>query len=123
MTKSDTQKKALLGALEKSLGIVTTACKSVGVSRNTHYRWMLEDDAYKRSVLELADVTLDFAESKLHEQILGNNIAAIIFYLKTKGKVRGYVERTEVRMETDKPDLSEYTTEQLMELVKDANQE
>ncbi len=30
------KKKAMLEALEKSLGIVTTACKHVGVSRRTY---------------------------------------------------------------------------------------
>lgn len=120
-TKSDIQKKAMLNALEKSMGVVATACKSVGLSRNSHYRWMHEDADYKREVDGLVDLALDFAESKLHEQILGNNIAAIIFFLKTKGKVRGYVERQEVRVEQDKPDLSGYSTDQLLDLINDAN--
>ena len=40
-------------------------------------------------------VALDMAESQLHKQILGGNTSATIFYLKTKGKNRGYVERHE----------------------------
>jgi transcriptional regulator of acetoin/glycerol metabolism len=32
-----TLKKAMIEALEQSLGVVTTACKIVGISRNTHY--------------------------------------------------------------------------------------
>ena len=35
-----TLKKAMLEALEKSLGIVTTAAKSVGITRKTHYDWL-----------------------------------------------------------------------------------
>ena len=35
------------------------------------------------------------AESQLHKQILKGNTSATIFYLKTKGKNRGYVERHE----------------------------
>ena len=86
----------MIEALEKSLGIVTTACKSVGISRQTHYQWMKEDEAYRQEVEGISDIALDFAESKLHKQIENNDTTATIFYLKTKGKKRGYVERTEV---------------------------
>ena len=44
MNKTEQHKKAMLDALEKSLGVVTTACKSVGVGRTTFYLWMNEDD-------------------------------------------------------------------------------
>ena len=36
------------------------------------------------------------AESQLHKQILDNSVPATIFYLKTKGKKRGYIERQEI---------------------------
>ena len=117
-TKSDTQKKAMLRALESSLGVVTTACKSVGIARQTHYRWMMEDEEYAAMVKDVSNVTLDFAESKLHESIMDGNIAAIIFYLKTKGKIRGYVERQEVALGKVKPDLSGLSDEDIMDLLK-----
>jgi len=99
MTKSDISKKAMIDALEKSLGVVTSACRSVGISRQTHYRWLEEDEEYKQQVDELANVALDYAETKLHNQITKENPTAIIFYLKTKGKKRGYVERQEISHE------------------------
>ena len=97
MTKTDTTKKAMLVALERGLGVVTTACKSVGISRETHYKWLKTDEDYKTKVEELANVALDFAETQLHQQIRGGNPTATIFYLKTKGKSRGYVERQEIQ--------------------------
>lgn len=103
----DAQKKAMIQALEKSLGIVTSACKVVGIARQTHYNWM-EDEEYKAAVEELGDVALDFAESKLHKLIDSGNPAATIFYLKTKGKERGYVERQEIAVAEKKP-LSWFT--------------
>lgn len=99
MTKNDTIKRAMIEALEKSLGIVTTACKSVDISRETHYRWLREDDAYKEAVEGIEDIAIDFAESKLHKQIEKGDTTATIFYLKTKGKKRGYIERQEVMNE------------------------
>jgi undecaprenyl pyrophosphate synthase len=88
-------KKALLQALEKSLGVVTTACKSVGISRVTFYDYCKNDPEFKAAVDELSDVALDFAESQLFQQIRAGNTASTIFYLKYKGKKRGYIERQE----------------------------
>jgi hypothetical protein len=96
----DVKKQAMLDALEKSLGIVTTASKSIGIERTTHYLWMRTDPDYAKKVEELSDMVLDFAESQLHKQIKEGNTTATIFYLKTKGKKRDYVERTEIKHET-----------------------
>jgi hypothetical protein len=90
------KKEALLAALEKSLGVVTTACKQLEIGRATYYRWLEEDKDFAKKAKELQDVALDFVESKLFEQIQGSSTAATIFYLKTKGKKRGYIERNEL---------------------------
>jgi hypothetical protein len=102
MDKTEQHKKAMLDALEKSLGVVTSAAKAVGVGRTTHYLWMQEDKEYKAAVDELSDVAIDFAESQLHKQIKEGNSTATIFFLKTKGKKRGYVERQEVDVSSGK---------------------
>lgn len=94
--KSQHIKKALLEALEKSLGVITTACKAVGVNRSTYYDYYNNDEEFRKEVDTLSDVAVDFAESQLHKQINEGSTAATIFYLKTKGKSRGYVERQEV---------------------------
>jgi len=99
MDKTRQHKKAMLEALEKSLGVVTGACKEVGIGRATHYLWMDKDPEYRKEVDDISNVALDYAESKLHSQIKKENPTAIIFYLKTKGKKRGYVERQEISHE------------------------
>lgn len=96
MAQTAQNKKALLEALEKSLGVVTTACAHTGVARRTFYNWMREDDDFAEKVRELEEVALDFAESQLHKKIKDGDTAATIFYLKTKGKKRGYIERAEL---------------------------
>lgn len=100
-THQDIQKKAMIEALEKSLGVVTTACKSVGIARSTHYEWYASDEDYKKAVDSVADIALDFAESKLHKNIENGDTTATIFYLKTKGKKRGYIERVEQEITGD----------------------
>ncbi len=93
--KTQHNKKALLEALEKSMGIVTTACEEVGINRWTYYDYYNKDEEFKKKVDELAEVALDFAESKLYKNINEGKETSIIFYLKTKGKKRGYIERIE----------------------------
>lgn len=96
-TKLQTAKSklAMYEALEKTLGNVTSACKLTGISRMQYYNWMNTDAAFRKQVEEIEHVSLDFAESKLMSKIKDGNIQAIIFFLKTRGKSRGYVERTE----------------------------
>jgi hypothetical protein len=101
--QNPTLKKAMIDALEKSLGIVTTACKKVGINRSTHYDWIKEDQEYRDAVNGIEDIAIDFAESKLHSQIDKGDTTATIFYLKTKGKKRGYIERTEYQIDVEKP--------------------
>ena len=52
-----------------------------------------KDSKFKSAVDELQNVALDFVESKLFNQIHNDNPTATIFYLKTKGKKRGYIEQ------------------------------
>ena len=103
MNKTEQHKKALIDALTKSLGIVTTACKQFGGGRTTYYQWLREDPEFKKAVADVKEVALDFAESQLHKQIQEGNTTATIFYLKTQGKARGYVERQEIEVAEKKP--------------------
>ena len=103
MTKSDTLKGNLIAAMEKSLGVVTTACKAVGCSRETFYRYCKEDKEFKDTIEDISNITLDFAESQLHKQIADGSTTATIFLLKTKGKKRGYVETTAIEVTEKKP--------------------
>lgn len=97
----DSNKKKFLDILEKSYGIVLTACKSCSLPRSTYYKWLKEDNEFKERVDDIQEMAIDFVESKLIQRIAGDyetdpSDTAIIFYLKTKGKKRGYVERMEI---------------------------
>lgn len=89
------QKEALLTALHASNGIVSIACNSVELSRETFYRYCREDVYFLNQVSEIKEICLDFVENKLFDQIKLGNITAILFYLKCKGKTRGYIEKQE----------------------------
>ena len=79
-TKTNILKNNLINALEKHLGVVTSACKEVGCNRSTFYKYYNNDSKFKEKVDELQNVALDF-------------VTSTIFYLKTKGKKRGYIEQ------------------------------
>jgi len=98
------KKEAMLQALENSLGVVTVACKQSDTPRSTYYKWLKEDEDFAKSVKEIENIALDFAESQLHSQMKDGNTSATIFYLKTKGKKRGYIERSELDLSSgDEP--------------------
>ena len=101
--KKEESKGKFLEALAAAAGIVLTACESVNVSRSTYYRWYKEDAAFAERVDEISEEQLDFVEGKLLKSIKVGDTTAIIFYLKTKGKKRGYSEKQPPKEETLQP--------------------
>lgn len=91
-------KKAMLAYLRDELASITIACDKTGISRETHYFWFKTDKDYAKAVVEVAERELDFAESELKKLIKDGNPQVIMFYLKTKGRKRGYVERQETEL-------------------------
>lgn len=89
-------KQILIKALEASLGVVTTACKKVNLTRQTFYDYMRNDAEFAAAVADIDNIALDFVESKLFEQIQVGNMSGISLYLKTKGRKRGYIETQEI---------------------------
>lgn len=109
----DTQKEQMLLNLRKAKGVVLYACEAIGIDTQTHYKWMTTDPDYKEVVEGIQRDCLDFAERQLFKLMEGAeyeimtehgiqtlrdapSATATIFYLKTKGKSRGYVERQEI---------------------------
>lgn len=90
------KKEHMLMGLEASLGIVTQAAKLAHIDRSQHYRWLEKDARYVKKVRDIEEMTLDFAETYLHQRVKAGDTNAITFLLRTKGKKRGYIERSEV---------------------------
>ena len=67
-------------------------------ARRSHYVRMQADETYRSAVDELNNIALDFAEGKLFQLMNEMNPTAIIFFLKTKGKGRGYIEKSEMEL-------------------------
>ena len=113
------EKKAVLAALEKSAGIVATACKAAGISRFTFYEWMKRDQDFAEKVDDIMEAQKDFVEAQILKKIKEGDSTMTIFYAKTKMKDRGYVERQEITGANGQPlatqhevDLTKLTKEQ-----------
>jgi len=74
---------------------MTFAAKRAGVGYATVKRYVAEFPSVAQAVVDAKEGMLDFAEGKLMEKIKAGDNTAIIFYLKTQGKARGYIERQE----------------------------
>lgn len=118
MEEQNTQskKKRMLDCLSESKGIVTIACKNANIERKTHYQWLKKDSKYLEAVNDIQNVAIDHVESKLFECIDKLKEASIIFFLKTRGRERGYSEQsTEDGPEEDEvilPDIPELPEEE-----------
>jgi hypothetical protein len=109
--KSLQYKKELIEAMEMCHGIVSDACKSVGVSRVTYYDYYKNDSEFKDSIDEIECSVLDYVENKLFLNIEKGDVTCMIFYLKTKGKKRGYVEKSEIDHNISFPTLPDIIIE------------
>ena len=89
-------KETLLKSLQQNMGNITLACHFSGCSRSTFYRYCEQDEQFKKDCEDIGEMAIDICEAELWKLIKDGNATAILFFLKTKGKTRGYIERQEV---------------------------
>jgi cell division protein YceG involved in septum cleavage len=99
----DITKEAFIIAYRENFGNITIACHACGISRTMYQNWMKNDNEFKKALAEIEpeELMLDWGEHKLMERITKGDTLATMFLLKTKGKRRGYIEKTEVLHEGD----------------------
>ena len=96
-TLSD-KKEKFLEILELNSGNVQESCKRANIGRRTYYSWKEVDQDFADACVDVKEGLLDFAESQLQGLIKANNVIATIFFLKCKGKSRGYTEKQEIEL-------------------------
>lgn len=85
----------VIAAIQEAGGLKNKAARLLGCTRQTVRRYIERYAAIQTALDETEEDLLDEAESQLREQIRAGQLTAIIFFLKTKGKGRGYTERVE----------------------------
>ena len=118
--KRQKKKKAeFISAFQKSLALVVSTCRKVGITPPTFYNWYNEDPEFAEKVDEIRELAKDSVEAKIYQKINEGDTTMLIFFAKTKMKDRGYVERQELTgrdgrdlLETPSVDLTLLTDEQ-----------
>ena len=109
--KEHIKKKMLIESLENSLGIVSTACTKVNISRSSFYKWYKEDEEFRKKVDEIDNVKLDFVESHLFKNIQNLKEKSIIFYLQHKGHKRGYIQKQNINLTSNEEKINKIEIE------------
>lgn len=77
-------------------GNIAAIARHFKVTRQTIYNRIKESVTLQDAIQDAREATLDDAESELNKQWKSGNTTALIFFLKTQGKSRGYTERQEL---------------------------
>lgn len=109
----DSKRQAFINELKAAGGVIYVACANVGIGRSTYYRWRDSDPEFAEAVAEVMDAQVDYVEGKLMELINAGDTTATIFYLKTKGRARGWNDRAQPPAPAaERPDQGEPAREQ-----------
>ncbi len=101
-TKIAQLKKTAIQSLYKHRGNVSLVCQSLNIGRSIFYKWKRDDVEFSEAVDNIIEFHIDEVEDALKKKIDEGDITAIIFYLKTIGKKRGYVEKRENVVQIEK---------------------
>jgi len=77
-------------------GFTTYAAKRLGVTYQAIHARIKRSPYLQRTLIEIRESYLDLTEHALIKKIKSDDLGAICFFLKCKGKERGYVERHEL---------------------------
>ena len=92
-------------ALTRAKGFVSVAAKNLGCNDSTVRNYIERYAMCKQAVLDSREQMIDIAEGRLYQNINEGDNTAIIFFLKTQAKHRGYIEKniSEVQGSDGKP--------------------
>lgn len=80
-------------ALYEARGKVSIAARKLGTTVRVVIGFIEREEICQVAIQEAEEMLLDFTEAKLFQKIKAGDIASIIFYLRTKGKQRGFTEK------------------------------
>lgn len=100
-------REEFLEALRKNHGRLITTYRQCHLTRDIVKYWRKKYPDFNEQIEEAKGLAIDDVEGKLYELIDEGETAAVIFYLKTKGRDRGYGEKyvPEVEQEESKPKI------------------
>lgn len=103
------KQSVLVNTLKQYKGRLSGAASALSITLGTMQGYVKKSKVLQEVLLSYNEAELDNAELKLQEQIDKNNLTAIQFFLKCKGKDRGWTEKSEMSIEMTKPITFKYT--------------
>jgi len=85
----------VISALRSTAGVNSAAAIKLGCTAQTVRNYIARYPEIAQAREAIRQDNVDLAETKLLTAVKAGNMTAIIFYLKTQGKDRGYTERVE----------------------------
>ena len=96
MTEKKVYVEDILPLVEKFSGNISAIARHFKVSRQTIHNRMSESVQLANAMRDAKETMKDNVESQLYAKALGGDNTAMIFFLKTQAKDRGYTERHEL---------------------------
>jgi hypothetical protein len=96
MNKQRYKPAQVIAALAHTRGMVYLAAERLGCDPDTVYNYAKRYASVRDAIAKYRGKTTDIAELKLYEAISDGSLPAIMFYLRTQGRERGYVEKFDV---------------------------
>lgn len=101
------QKQFIKFYIDNSFNI-SKACKAIGISRQSYYNWLDNIDNFQSSINKANEGKIDFVENALMKRIEEGNVRAMIYFLSTKAKEKGYTTKTEAKSARNTPIVQLY---------------
>lgn len=83
-------------AIRAAQGFISVAAENLGCKRTAIYSAARRHKIVQEAIDDSREKMTDFVEGKLYQRIEDEDTASIIFFLKTRAKDRGYVEKVQV---------------------------
>lgn len=113
----------VIAALKKTRGLISVAARELSCSHATVLNYIRTDPAVAEAYQEIVEAVGDALEAALLDEALNKrNVGAIIFYLKSKYKNRGFSTRVETTGVDGGPiilDVTKMSDEELRRIVGD----
>jgi len=109
--------KQIEEAIRKTGGWLTFTAKAVDLSYRQILRRVAQSERLQKVRDEVREMYLDIAETALIKAVRGGEAWAVCFYLKCKGKGRGYIERESGAASDVRPPVETLSDDQLKEIA------
>lgn len=117
---NENKKAIFLKVYRKTLGNITMSCAAAKITRSDFNRALKEDLNFKIAIGDLDQAEIDFGESKLKERVQKGDTRAIVYFLNTKGKDRGYGENGQLKITGSKEEPLEINGNLDIKLIQEA---